>query len=217
MIGLLAFGIYSYRNDPNVRIATNDSVATLVQHVEQLLGNKAKEPLAGDFNTNSKEQKTSLKQEEGQNNGRHWNKAEATVYLNIQNNPVLHSAAIDAINAWNRTDAFTFKMNNNKKSAQIIISVEDNSGTSAAGETSTTYNPVTGHLLRANVQLNRFYLQNQWYGYSNERIVNTVEHELGHAIGLNHTNGVSVMYPKGSFYTIQPRDIQAVKKLYSEK
>ena len=48
------------------------------------------------------------------------------------------------------------------------------------------------------------------------RIINTAEHELGHAIGLNHRNDVSVMYPQGSFYTIQPIDVQNVKKLYKE-
>ena len=45
----------------------------------------------------------------------------------------------------------------------------------------------------------------------------TCAHELGHAIGLDHNNGVSVMYPKGSVYTIQPGDIKAVQKLYKEK
>ena len=98
-----------------------------------------------------------------------------------------------------------------------MISTVDDSDTNAAGETATTYNPSTGHLLKADVHLNRYYLQNEWYGYSNNRIVNTAEHELGHAIGLNHTNSVSVMYPKGSIYTFQPQDIQNVRKIYHEK
>lgn len=42
-----------------------------------------------------------------------------------------------------------------------------------------------------------------------------LEHELGHAIRIDHTNNVSVMQPAGSYYTIQPADVQAVKKLYS--
>ncbi|HBQ43150.1 MAG TPA: metalloprotease, partial [Lactobacillus acetotolerans] len=96
-------------------------------------------------------------------------------------------------------------------------SVTNDSSTNAAGETATSYNPVTGHLINAKVQLNKFYLQNGWYGYSYNRIVNTAEHELGHAIGLNHNKGVSVMYPQGSVYTIQPQDITNVKKLYNEK
>ena len=47
--------------------------------------------------------------------------------------------------------------------------------------------------------------------------MNTVEHELGHAIGLGHKDSISVMYPQGSFYTIQPSDVQDVKKLYQEQ
>ena len=66
------------------------------------------------------------------------------------------------------------------------------------------------------MSLNQHYLLNPLYGYSNQRIVNTAEHELGHAIGLDHTNNVSVMQPAGSYYTIQQADVQAVKKLYSD-
>ena len=146
-----------------------------------------------------------------------WSKPEANVYVDIKNNLQLRSAAIDAMNAWNRTGAFTFYQTDDKNRAQIVISTVDDSDTNAAGETATTYNPSTGHLLKADVHLNRYYLQNEWYGYSNNRIVNTAEHELGHAIGLNHTNSVSVMYPKGSIYTIQPQDIQNVRKIYHEK
>ena len=89
--------------------------------------------------------------------------------------------------------------------------------TNAAGLTDTQYNSLTGHLLKATVSLNSYYLLNPSYGYNNGRIVNTVEHELGHAIGLGHKDGISVMYPQGSFYTIQPSDVQDVKKLYQEQ
>lgn len=139
----------------------------------------------------------------------------ATVYLNL-NNPTLRNASITGLNAWNNTGAFNFQLTNNKKDAQIVIQAMDDSSTNAAGLTSTEYNSLTNHLLHATVRLNSFYLLNPNYGYSNNRIVNTVEHELGHAIGLSHSNGVSVMYPQGSFYTIQPSDIQNVKKLYHE-
>lgn len=213
LLALLAFGIWTYKNNPNVQIATQDSLATLSYRINQLLTTgTATAPKNTELKTD-----TNKTENDSSADNRVWSKPEATVYVDIKNNLQLRSAAIDAMNAWNRTGAFTFHQINNKKDAQIVITTVDDSSTNAAGETATTYNPSTGHLLKANVHLNRYYLQNEWYGYSNNRIVNTAEHELGHAIGLNHTNSVSVMYPKGSIYTIQPQDIKNVRKIYHEK
>lgn len=220
LVALLACGIYAYQHDPNVRTATNDSITVLGQRVNQLLTTgHIQLPKMGDKNTQKSSvpiPKKALTKETGKKQI-HWSKPEAKVYVNLASNPTLRSASIDALNNWNRTGAFTFKQVDHRKQAQIVIQDYDDSGSSAAGETFTTYNPADHLLLKATVYLNKFYLQNPWYGYDNNRIVNTVEHELGHAIGLNHTNGVSVMYPKGSVYTIQPQDIQAVKRIYQEK
>lgn len=214
---IIAFGVWLYQTDSNVRIATNDSIATIGQRINQIIttGN-LNPPNLGDANSSTSTKNSSSKSEESNTDSHTWTKPQANVYINIKNNPQLRSATVDAMNAWNRTGVFTFSEVSDKNKAQITVSVSDDSSTSAAGVTSTTYNPVTGHLLKAHVHLNRYYLQNRWYGYSDSRIVNTAEHELGHAIGLDHNNGVSVMYPKGSIYTIQPRDIKAVKKLYKE-
>ena len=216
LLALLAFGVWTYKNNPDFQIATNDSLVTLSYRINQLLtAGTATAPKNG-INSNTKTN-TDKTENDNSSETRVWSKPEANVYVDIKNDLQLRSAAIDAMNAWNRTGAFTFYQTDDKSRAQIVISTVDDSDTNAAGETATTYNPSTGHLLKAYVHLNRYYLQNEWYGYSNNRIVNTAEHELGHAIGLNHTNSVSVMYPKGSIYTIQPQDIQNVRKIYHEK
>lgn len=220
LIALLAFGVYAYQHDPNVRSATNDSLTVLGQRINQLVTTgHIQTPKIGDKSTVTTShtlQKKALTKETGKER-LHWAKPTATVYIDLANNPTLRSASIDALNNWNRTGTFTFKQVSSPNKAQVTIQDEDNGSSGAAGETGTTYNPATHLLLKAKIYLNKFYLQNPWYGYDNNRIVNTVEHELGHAIGLNHTNGVSVMYPKGSVYTIQPQDITAVKRLYHEK
>lgn len=145
-----------------------------------------------------------------------WAHPQASVYLNLKKNKQLRQAALEAISAWNKTGVFTFTLATHKKHAQIVISAINDSDTNAAGQTRTAYNPASKRLVKAKIQLNHFYLQNPWYNYSHTRIVNTVEHELGHAIGLSHTHKVSVMYPAGSLYTIQPRDIHKVARLYHE-
>lgn len=165
------------------------------------------------FNPNKFNQ---LNNDEPQEKGHTFQKPEATVYLDLKN-PTLYNAAINGLKSWNHTGAFTFKITNNKKDAQIVIKSMDRSDTNAAGLTNTEYNSLTGYLIHATVELNSYYLLNPAYNYSNDRIINTVEHELGHAIGLDHQNGISVMYPQGSFYTIQPTDVENVKKIYHEQ
>ncbi len=140
----------------------------------------------------------------------------ATVYIDLSD-PTLKQAALDGINVWNNTGAFNFKITNDRNNAKIIIKSMNDGETNAAGLTDTQYNSLTGHLLKATVRLNSYYLLNPSYGYNNGRIVNTVEHELGHAIGLGHKDGISVMYPQGSFYTIHPCDCKDFKKLYQQQ
>lgn len=217
LLALLALGILTYENNSNFRIATQDSLATLSYRINELLTSGTITSSNNEKKTTELKTDTDKTENDTSSDNRVWSHPEAKVYVDINDNAQLRSAAIDAMNSWNRTGAFTFHQIDNKKDAQIIINTVDSSDTNAAGETATTYNPATGHLLKAAVHLNRYYLQNEWYGYSYNRIINTAEHELGHAIGLNHTNNVSVMYPKGSIYTIQPQDIKDVKKIYHQK
>ncbi|WEV51287.1 matrixin family metalloprotease [Lactobacillus sp. ESL0731] len=147
----------------------------------------------------------------------HWPKRTAKVYINLGNNPELTQATQDAISAWNDTGSFTFTQTSKKKQAQITIGPSFDPDTKATGLTGITYNPKTKQLYKAKIKLNVYYLLNPMYDYTYQRIINTVEHELGHAIGLNHNKGKSVMYPAGSIYPIEPQDVAKVKQIYHHR
>ncbi|MGM9906543.1 matrixin family metalloprotease [Lactobacillus sp.] len=147
--------------------------------------------------------------------GYRWPKATAKVYIGVKQAD-LYNATVNAMAAWNQTGAFTFKQTKNKKNAQIVV-VANSKSNGAAGLTTYKYLSHTNRLYSAQVALNTYYLENDYYNYTQARIVNTVEHELGHAIGLDHRTGVTVMYPTGSIYTIQPKDVKLVKKIYKSK
>ena len=148
-----------------------------------------------------------------QASGVRWDKASATVYIETQDE-TFRSAYQEAIRAWNQTGAFTFQIVNDKNQANIVATEMNNITVSAAGEAESKTNLLTKRFTNVTVRLNRYYLLNSQYSYSYERIVNTAEHELGHAIGLEHNEEKSVMQSAGSFYDIQAVDVQAVKELY---
>ena len=148
-----------------------------------------------------------------QTSGARWDKASATVYIDAQDE-TFRSAYQEAIRTWNQTGAFIFQIVNDKNQANIVATEMNDGTVSATGEAESQTNLLTKRFTNVTVRLNRYYLLNSQYGYSYERIVNTAEHELGHAIGLEHNEEKSVMQSSGSFYGIQAVDVQAVKELY---
>ena len=211
LVYLLAFGalIWFYQNSPRFQqyanVAIHDAQVLTYNGLNKLTGNKptATEQRADPTHTNAT------------TTGSRWPHASATVYVDLSN-PVLRSAAESALSQWNRTGAFTFKQINDKSKADITITAINENNDNAAGLTNSTTNAMTGYITHADVQLNAGYLLDPSYGYSQQRVINTAEHELGHAIGLQHNNGTSVMQPAGSFFTIQPADVAAVRKLYAQ-
>lgn len=148
--------------------------------------------------------------------GVRWNQASAKVYIDPNINETLKQAYQEAISNWNQTGAFSFEMVSDQKQADIVATEMNDSNVTAAGEAQAQTNLLTNRFMSVTVRLNAYYLLNPSYGYSQERIVNTAEHELGHAIGLDHNESESVMQSAGSFYSIQSQDVAAVQALYQE-
>ena len=93
----------------------------------------------------------------------------------------------------------------------------DNASVSAAGRDCLSDQPLNQPLHPHHSASQSPLSLNYVYNYSYDRIVNTAEHELGHAIGLDHTDGESVMQPAGSFYSIQDTDVGSSPTLYKEE
>lgn len=207
IIAVILVGIQKVLTTPRYLQA----IMPYVNQVEELLGKKTN---SAKYTLESGEQKNKVQTDNVKYDNNRWPNNTATVYIDIDDS-TLYNAFVSAIKQWNNTGAFTFKIVNDKKDADIVGKLmENDDGT--AGTTDTTTDEQTKRIIKATVYLNRYYLESATYGYSEQRIVNTAEHELGHAIGLDHTDEVSVMQPAGSYYTIQPRDVDVVKKLYQE-
>lgn len=145
-----------------------------------------------------------------------WPSNTATIYIG-STNQALHSAYQTAIQNWNDTGVFTFTITDDASNADIVASDTSDSNSEAAGLTETERNVLTNQITHATITLNSYYLiENPYYGYTTDRIIHTAEHELGHAIGLDHDDSeISVMQSAGSYYGIQQTDINKVASLYT--
>lgn len=138
-------------------------------------------------------------------NGINWTNNTFNVYCNI---PDSHYRELvrQAAKAWNKCSRIHIQITNDINKAQIrIYTCFAQSATWAA---STTYGNCK---LSLPITLNSYYL-NQ---YDDSTIRATIEHELGHAMGLGHSAGKSsVMYPFTQKREITALDRYNLNKLY---
>ncbi|WP_143463543.1 matrixin family metalloprotease [Levilactobacillus enshiensis] len=119
-----------------------------------------------------------------------------------------------AINAWNKTGAFRFKLGTTQ-SAQITLKTASKTQAVALGEDVglTDYWSKNDLLLDVTATLNPTLLKS--YGYSRADDIHVAEHELGHAMGLAHNPAEeSVMYYRNRSVGIKQVDVNGVKLRY---
>jgi hypothetical protein len=120
-----------------------------------------------------------------------------------------------ATNAWKK-NGFAWKAAaNHSKTTLSSYSDNSTSGLNVAGYDKVQYNKATGKIISSEVRLNRAAFKK--YGYNTAEQTNVAEHELGHALGLDHNSkgSVSVMNPANRYYSIQGCDVKGMKKIYS--
>jgi predicted Zn-dependent protease len=213
IIFIVGIGLYQGNETINsgVNVFIHETQIQTQNIINKVTGKKKHQPKLTKDNKQKIDQRKTYTKPVGK-----WPSNSATIYIDIKD-PVLRSAAKTAIKSWNNTGVFTFHVIKDQKKANILFTTIDNDHDGAAGLTEANINSGNGNFIYVKVELNSAYLLDPVYGYSQRRIVNTAEHELGHAIGLHHSNDVSVMQPSGSNYPIQQNDIQNVKLLYSKK
>lgn len=205
LFAIVCFGLLYYANNSSSQLANSisniaNSVTTYFADNKDDIASNLKELSTDDFTHYS---------------GARWSSNSANVYIETTDETLV-SAYEEAINAWNATGAFTFNLVDDESSADIVATEYSDASSKAAGLAETETNALTNQITHVDVKLNTYYLLENDYGYTHNRIVYTAEHELGHAIGLDHDDDEeSVMQSSGSYYGIQSVDIEKVNEIYN--
>ena len=130
-----------------------------------------------------------------------------------------------AISAWNKV-GFSWKKSSSSKIHLMSLTMKqdkrkvdnksDRMTKNIAGTCIIWSYKGTDIIAKADVKLNKDTLKKNHY--TQKERINVAEHELGHALGLNHNlkNSKSVMNPANRYYSIKKPDIKGMNKIYSK-
>ncbi len=195
VLALIGYGLVYYANNSSSTLATNINQAfhqvelgfsgTSTSDVEKVVSN------------------LSTTDTIPESNGARWAQNTASIYIQ-STDETLVAAYKEAITNWNNTGAFIFTLTDDASTADIVATDYSDANSQAAGLADSQTNVLTNRITHV-------FLLNSDFGYTHKRIVNTAEHELGHAIGLDHDDSkTSVMQSAGSYYGIQQVDCHAL-------
>lgn len=131
-----------------------------------------------------------------------------TVHINFSKSKPLYKKVVESVKAWNATGCYTFIFTKKKEANVNVFDTLDGEG--LLGLT-TKFGPDYSI-----IQLNPLTISEE-INSDVDPALSTIEHELGHAIGINHNNKEESVMSTKDLYLIQPCDVQNVKKHYHEK
>ena len=86
LLALIALGVWTYQNNPNIRIATQDSLATLSYRINELLTNETTISPNNQKKTTNIKTDTDKTENDDSSDNRVWSNHQEKSYKNISNN-----------------------------------------------------------------------------------------------------------------------------------